>query len=97
MRRSRKRPYADEHPELDVSALMRGGARTESGSDGQWSVHQVRTDAKVYTCSGCGRPIELNAWHLVAFRTDHLFGDEAGLSERRHWHEACWRARGRRR
>ena len=32
--------------------------------------------------------------HVVAWRTDGLFGE--ALDDRRHWHTSCWQARGRR-
>jgi len=92
-RRKRKRPYGEPHPELNVEALTRGFERTESGRDGTWKVRRVASPDKVYTCPGCHQQIPVEVTHIVAYREDHIFGSEAGLSERRHWHTHCWRSR----
>lgn len=93
-RRSRRRPYGQPHPELDTEAVRRGGARSETGPDGRsWTVRTVASGEKTYTCPGCGQLIPPGTTHVVAWTTEHLFGVEAGLAERRHWHSACWRAR----
>ena len=55
--------------------------RTVSGGD------------KPYRCPGCQQLIGPGAGHLVVWPADHLFGDEAGLHDRRHWHTSCWRRR----
>lgn len=97
MRRSRKRPYGTEHIPLDPERL-RGMARTERGPQGaEFTVRQVRGSGKAYTCPGCNRPIQPGSAHVVAWTNEHLFGQDAGLAERRHWHGGCWRAaqRGR--
>ncbi len=76
-----------------MDAVFRGGARTESGPDGTWTVRTVTSPDKTYTCPGCHRPVPPGVRHVVAWREDHLFGQEAGLAERRHWHTGCWRMR----
>lgn len=92
MPRSRKRPWSEPHRELDVDALSRGVTRTETDRDGRaWTVRTVSGGDKRYRCPGCHRDIEPGTAHVVAWRSDHLFGDDAGLAERRHWHTACWR------
>jgi hypothetical protein len=97
-RRSRRRPYGDAHQELDVEAALRGGERTETDPGGEtWTVRRVAGSEKVYRCPGCDQVIEPGTPHVVAWRADHLFGDEAGMAERRHWHTGCWQARDRRR
>jgi hypothetical protein len=35
--------------------------------------------------------------HVVAWANDGMFGADAALDARRHWHPACWAARLRRR
>jgi len=96
-RRSRKRPYGEPHPELDVDAVLRGGARRESGADGlRWNVRNVAGSVKSYTCPGCQQTIPPGVAHVVAWSEEHLFGADAALADRRHWHSACWRARDRR-
>ncbi|HLS26705.1 MAG TPA: hypothetical protein VK063_12615 [Beutenbergiaceae bacterium] len=96
-RRSRRRPYHEPHPELDVQSLFRGMTRTETGPDGlTWTVRTVSGSTKSYTCPGCGQQITPGLEHVVAWTEEHLFGAEAGRSERRHWHTNCWRGRRRR-
>lgn len=92
--RRRKRPYGDPHPELDVDAVLRGGARLEASRDGRsWTVRSMTSVEKAYTCPGCYRPIPPGVAHVVAYTEDHLFGAGAGVAERRHWHSNCWRGR----
>jgi len=90
-RRRRKRPYGEPHPELDVEALTRGFERTEVRRGETWKVRRVTAQEKEYTCPGCHQVIPAGVAHVVAYREDHLFGAEAGLRERRHWHTNCWR------
>ncbi|NLI18857.1 MAG: hypothetical protein GX427_08615 [Actinomycetales bacterium] len=91
MRRSSKRPWGAEHRPLDPQRL-RGMARTEEGPGGvSFTVRQVRNDARSYTCPGCNHAIAPGVAHVVAWSNEHLFGAEAALAERRHWHLACWR------
>lgn len=97
-RRSSKRPWAQEHPELDLDRV-RGGSRTESGPDGAWTVRTVGAAAatKSYLCPGCRQEIPVGTAHLVTWQQDSLLGEQAALEARRHWHTGCWRARDRRR
>lgn len=95
-RRSSKRPYGGEHPELDVDRA-RGGRSVEEGPDGAWTVQRVRSADKTYTCPGCHQPIAPGTTHVVAISQDTFFGAQAAIEDRRHWHSACWSARGRRR
>jgi hypothetical protein len=94
-RRSTKRPWG-EHRELDVDRA-RAGTRPESGPDGDWTVRNVAASEKAYVCPGCRQTIPAATPHVVAWRADHLLGDDAAVADRRHWHTSCWRARGRRR
>lgn len=97
-RRSSKRPWSGPHPELDEERA-RAGTRREAGADGEWVVRSISAAAatKVYLCPGCRQDVVPGTAHVVAWRSDHLLGDDAAVAERRHWHTACWRARGRRR
>ncbi|GAB2735359.1 ATP/GTP-binding protein [Sinomonas soli] len=81
--------------DVDPERVLAGFARLESAPDGDWRVRQVttRSAAKVYTCPGCSRSIPPGTAHLVVWADDHLFGEEAGIAERRHWHTHCWRTR----
>jgi hypothetical protein len=73
--------------------------RPESGSDGEWAVRTVAALAAVksYLCPGCNQEIPPGTAHVVAWRTDHVLGEAAGVADRRHWHSGCWRHRDRRR
>lgn len=97
-RRSSKRPWGTEHPELDETRA-RGGTRREAGPDGTWTVRSISAAAalKSYVCPGCRQQIPPGTAHLVAWTEDVIGGPRAGLEDRRHWHRGCWDARGRRR
>ncbi|WP_199423441.1 hypothetical protein [Actinotalea solisilvae] len=96
-RRSTRRPWAQDHPELDVERV-RGGRSTESAADGEWVVQRVSgASGKAYTCPGCRQEIASGTAHVVAWATDDLLGAEAGVAGRRHWHASCWSHRARRR
>ncbi|MBO1750844.1 hypothetical protein J4G33_03410 [Actinotalea sp. BY-33] len=95
-RRSSRRRRVEPHPELDVDRAL-GGRRTESGPDGEWTVQTVPAGTKTYRCPGCRQEILPGTAHVVAWANDALLGAVAGLEDRRHWHTACWQARGRRR
>lgn len=94
-RKSSKRPWG-AHRELDLDRA-RAGTRAESGPDGDWTVRAIAASAKTYLCPGCRQEITPDTAHVVAWRSDHVLGDEAAMAERRHWHASCWRERGRRR
>ena len=97
-RQNRRRP--EESVATDAAAMGRGATRRESGSDGDWLVRPVTGAAatKTYRCPGCNQEIRPATPHVVAW-PDHSASevDGPGLSQRRHWHTACWNARTRRR
>lgn len=93
MRRSSRRKWSDPHVPLDGKAVLRGNAKSESGRNGaRWLVRPVGGSDKAYRCPGCNQEIAPGTSHLVVWPEDHLFGDEAGLADRRHWHTRCWRS-----
>ncbi|HEX3791252.1 MAG TPA: hypothetical protein VHW44_25545 [Pseudonocardiaceae bacterium] len=76
---------------------LRGGAasaRTESHPDGDWLVRPINGSqaTKTYRCPGCDHEIQPGVAHVVAWPAD----DTGSVQDRRHWHTACWAARGRR-
>lgn len=95
-RPSRRRPYGEPPVPLDVDRAL-GGRRSESAPDGDWTVQSVRGSARTYRCPGCDQLIAPGTDHVVTWAGDHLFGAEAALAARRHWHTSCWAARTRRR
>jgi hypothetical protein len=82
-------------PERDPELARFGVPIHESAPDGEWSVRTIteRNAAKNYTCPGCNTVIPPGLAHLVVWREDSLFGTEAALADRRHWHNRCWRSR----
>jgi hypothetical protein len=86
-----------------VSISMAGADRTDG-----WVVRHVTGSAtkRSYRCPGCDHEIRPATPHVVAWpdlggvdddvNRDGRDGEDAGLADRRHWHTACWNARGRR-
>ena len=87
-RRNRRAPDAEPRPA--------GGAHqdVEEHPDGDWVVRRITgsSSTKTYRCPGCDQEIRPATPHVVAWPADR----PAGEDERRHWHTACWNARGRR-
>jgi len=78
---------------LDRARL--GVPQRQSAPDGEWAVRSITASnaQKTYTCPGCNHEVQPGVAHLVVWREDAMFGAEAGLRERRHWHNNCWRGR----
>ncbi|WP_125609941.1 ATP/GTP-binding protein [Specibacter cremeus] len=87
--------YGAEPAELDLDRARNGFAQRQSAPDGEWMVRPVTAGnaQKAYTCPGCNHPIQPGVPHLVVWQEDAMFGAEAGMRDRRHWHENCWRGR----
>ncbi len=85
----RSRHQREEHVPLDMNRA-RGGVRKERGPAGHDYTVRTVTGDKTYTCPGCNGTIPVGVSHVVTWSDDHLFGAEAALSERRHWHSGCW-------
>lgn len=85
------RPRRSEHLPLRSAAVT----RRESAADGDWVVRSVPGSAagKDYRCPGCQQVIRAGIAHVVAWPADEL----GSVTDRRHWHAACWAARARRR
>jgi len=64
----------------------------EEHPDGDFYVRPITGSAstKNYRCPGCDHEIVPATPHILAWP---VYG---GMDERRHWHTACWKARGRR-
>jgi hypothetical protein len=79
-----------------MTAAPVGWARVESAADGQWQVRTVpgARALALYRCPGCEQEIRPGMSHLVAWPLGPV--QPAGPALRRHWHTACWSARGRR-
>ena len=98
-RRSTKRPYGAPHPELDVERVRGGfGSRIERGPRGEdYHVAVSRQSEKSYVCPGCGQEVPPGVTHTVAWADGHIFGEDAAVAARRHWHTHCWERFGRQR
>ncbi|MGQ0841260.1 hypothetical protein [Actinokineospora sp.] len=68
--------------------------RHESGPDGEWLVRGIpgAQATKAYRCPGCDHEIPAGRPHLVVWPAE----DYGTVEDRRHWHQGCWSARGRR-
>ncbi len=71
-----------------------GMSRVEHGPGGDWMVRTVPAAqaTKVYRCPGCDHEIRPGIAHVVAWPE----AEQGGVADRRHWHNGCWNARGRR-
>ena len=90
----RNRPRPEQAASLDAESVRRGVEAVQSWRDGDWQVRGIPGAAavKTYRCPGCDQEIHPGVAHLVAWPADGR-GD---LTDRRHWHRGCWRARDRR-
>ncbi|MDO5751894.1 ATP/GTP-binding protein [Arthrobacter sp.] len=79
----------------DLNRTRLGIPTTEAAPDGVWAVRSISAGnaQKVYTCPGCNHQVMPGVAHLVVWQEDALFGAEAGVRERRHWHSNCWQGR----
>ena len=89
----RNRPQRDEHVPLDVNRTT-GGRRVEVRRGESFVVQtiSVANATKEYSCPGCTVPVEIGVAHVVAWQEEGLFGEEAALRDRRHWHLSCWKS-----
>lgn len=86
---------AAQHPPRDVTRLAYGGARKEFHRGSEWFVRDIPAHRaeKRYRCPECGTDIPEGQAHVVAWSAEHLFGDEAAVRDRRHYHAHCWGVR----
>ena len=82
----------DAEAPLDPDRMRRGIERVQAHSDGDWLVRALPGNDKTYRCPGCDQEIRPGVGHVVVWPADGR-GD---LTDRRHWHTACWAARDRR-
>lgn len=89
---SKYQRYADEEPR-DITRLAYGGAQKQLRRGTEWFVREIPSHRaeKTYRCPDCGTDIETGQAHVVAWSAQYLFGDEAAVHERRHYHAHCWR------
>jgi len=92
-RRVNKYRRAAEQPPRDVTHLAHGGSRIETRRGTEWYVRSIpaQRSEKAYRCPECLNEVPIGTAHIVAWSAEHLFGDEAAVRDRRHWHTHCWR------
>jgi len=90
--RPRGRKSSDPEP-LDLDRIRQGFRRSEHKRSGEYTVQPISAAAaqKAYICPGCQLTIDPGVAHVVAWRTDGIMGEAAGVADRRHWHTHCWR------
>lgn len=90
---ARKHHRATSRPLTDVGRLANGGAQRVSRRGAEWFVREISASRaeKAYRCPGCLLDVPVGQAHLVVWSAEHLFGDEAAVRDRRHWHLHCWR------
>ena len=73
--------------------------RVEQYDGEDYEVRSVSGSAatKSYRCPGCDQLIRPATPHTVAWPVLGSMFSASGIDERRHWHNACWKARNRRR
>jgi hypothetical protein len=88
----RNRLRRDERPGLDDEGARRGVQSVQQHRDGDFLVRSVGGSPKTYRCPGCDQEVRPHVVHVVAWPAD----ERGDLTDRRHWHTGCWRARDRR-
>jgi hypothetical protein len=88
-RQNRRRDDAARAPR----PLSTVGERRDDWRGEEYAVRGVTSAgaAKSYRCPGCDQEIRPGQPHLVAWPAF-----DGAVSDRRHWHSACWDARDRR-
>ena len=92
-RRAKRRP--DRPPgDEERAAGPRGFETVEEHPDGDWVVRTITgaTSTKAYRCPGCDQEIRPATPHVVAWPAEGY----GTVEDRRHWHKACWKSRGKR-
>jgi hypothetical protein len=82
----------DAEAPLDPDRTRRRVERVQAQPDGDWLVRNVAGGDKTYRCPGCDQEIRPGVGHIVVWPAD----ERGDLTDRRHWHTACWRAQARR-
>jgi hypothetical protein len=82
----------DAESPIDRDRVRRGVEAVQAHADGEWLVRKVTSQDKTYRCPGCHQEIRPGVEHVVTWPAD----ERGDLTDRRHWHTGCWRARDRR-
>lgn len=79
---------------LDLNRVAGSITTSQRYAGGEWVVRIVTggSSGGPYRCPGCQQVLAGREPHVVVWPADGL----GGVSDRRHWHRACWQARERR-
>jgi len=90
----RNHPRRAASPPLEDERVRKGVDGVQQWQDGEWMVRSIfgGAAAKAYRCPGCMQEIRAGVAHVVAWPAD----ERGDLTDRRHWHTGCWKARDRR-
>lgn len=83
----------EEHEPLNMDRLRTGYRTTENKRGYTYTVQPISAERAVknYVCPGCNLSVDQGVAHLVAWRMDGIMGEHNDVSERRHWHNHCWK------
>jgi hypothetical protein len=87
-----KRPSKHLRP---ARPILDNFAAAQTKADGRWMVANMPAGKanKNYLCPNCQQTISVGMAHLVVWPVDPSIGSASAVSERRHWHTACWKLR----
>jgi hypothetical protein len=88
MRKNRRTEQALRPINLEAAL---GSLRIETKRGKRYQVRKTFDGSSVYKCPGCNNGITQGATSLTVIEQDHIFGEQAAIDERRHWHESCWK------
>lgn len=92
MGRHKKRNNLNKNFNRSISMqILSDGVKIEYKASKKWEVRKTYEGSSVYTCPGCYMPINQGQMSLTVIEMDHIFGQQAAIDERRHWHEGCWK------
>lgn len=71
-----------------------GGRTLMRGRDGTvYNVVHQKAAEKEYRCPACNTVIRVGEANVVVWTEDTIWGTQAGIDGRRHWHSGCWARR----
>lgn len=88
-RRTHTRQYKAFRPLNITAAIGEGFVETKRGKT--YSVNKTIDGQSVYKCPNCNQSIKIGEPSYTVIEQDHLFGEQAAIDERRHWHLSCWK------
>ncbi|MDR1033176.1 MAG: hypothetical protein LBL41_00130 [Bifidobacteriaceae bacterium] len=86
----RKNKWTREHSEINMRAAA-GYERIETKRGKDYKVTKTLEGSSVYLCPGCNQAIDQGKPSFTVIELNHMFGEQAAIDERRHWHVTCWR------